>query len=210
MDIDKTAVGVRIANIRDRHNKTLEEFGKMIDGATKSNVSKWEKGDVLPNRRRLKRIAEIGDTSVSELLHGPFDIFAREYIERLTFDEDWITVFKFTDERRQEVISKALEQIFKKGLAKHFYDIGELEAVRKNIFDEMFNAARRIDTETDFNNLGLLNLIAWDISEMMKHLEEYRDNGVDSDVYEDIENIIEIANDSLNNLYAKYRERLKK
>nr|WP_321303435.1 helix-turn-helix transcriptional regulator [uncultured Trichococcus sp.] len=210
MDIDKKAVGIRIANIRDLQNKTLEEFGNMIDGATKSNVSKWEKGDVLPNRRRLKRIAEIGETSVSELLYGPFENFARNYIERLTYDKEWAEALRFTDEKRQIIIPKALEQVLKKGLAKHFYDFGEFDAVRKSLFDEMSKAAWRIDTETEFTNLGALNLISLDISEMMKHLEEYQDNGVDNDVYSDIEKIIENAHEDLSSLYEKYKDRLKK
>lgn len=210
MDIDKKAVGVRIANIRDRHNKTLEEFGNMIDGATKSNVSKWEKGDVLPNRRRLKRIAEIGETSVSELLYGPFDIFAQKYIERLTYDENWAKAFRITDESRKEIIIKTMEQVFKKGLAKHFYDIGEFSAVRKSLFDEMSKTAWRIDSETEFTNLGALNRISMDVSEMMKNLEEYHNNGVDSDVYSDIESVIEDTHENLTSLYEKYKDRLKK
>lgn len=75
MEIDKKFVGWRIASIRDKHNKTLEEFGKLIDGATKSNVSKWEKGDVLPNRKRLKMIADYDGITVNELLYSNFQDF---------------------------------------------------------------------------------------------------------------------------------------
>ena len=76
MEIDKRFVGYMIAGIRDKKNKTLEEFGKLIDGATKSNVSKWEKGEVLPNRKRLKMIADYGGITVNELLYGSFDMYA--------------------------------------------------------------------------------------------------------------------------------------
>lgn len=75
MEIDKKFVGWRIALIRDKHNKTLEEFGKLIDGATKSNVSKWEKGEVLPNRKRLKMIADYDGITVNELLYANFQDF---------------------------------------------------------------------------------------------------------------------------------------
>lgn len=76
MDIDKKYVGWRISSIRDKHNKTLEEFGKLIDGATKSNVSKWEKGEVLPNRKRLKLIADYEGITINELLYGDFNEFS--------------------------------------------------------------------------------------------------------------------------------------
>lgn len=66
----KHLIGKRISFIRDKHNKTLEEFGKIIDNATKSNVSKWEKGEVLPNRKRLKMIADFDGTTVEYLLTG--------------------------------------------------------------------------------------------------------------------------------------------
>ena len=56
----------------------LEEFGKLFS-AGKSNVSKWEKGQTLPNADRLKSIAKIGDTSVEYILHGTMD----EYIDGL-------------------------------------------------------------------------------------------------------------------------------
>ena len=79
MDKDqKIMVGWRISRIRDKHNKTLEEFGKLIDGATKSNVSKWEKGEVLPNRKRLKMIADYEGIHVNELLYGDLDSFASQ------------------------------------------------------------------------------------------------------------------------------------
>ena len=78
MEIDKRFVGIMIAAIRDKKNQTLEEFGKLIDGATKSNVSKWEKGEVLPNRKRLKMIADYGGINVNEMLYGPFDMYASE------------------------------------------------------------------------------------------------------------------------------------
>ena len=69
-ETQKRLVGKRISQIRDKHDITLEEFGKVIDNANKSNVSKWEKGEVLPNRKRLKMIAEFGDTTLEYLLTG--------------------------------------------------------------------------------------------------------------------------------------------
>lgn len=63
----KQIIGNRINKIRLEKGMTLEEFGKLF-GATKSNVSKWCKGQALPNPERMKQIAKIGDTTISELI----------------------------------------------------------------------------------------------------------------------------------------------
>lgn len=61
-------VGNRIKLIRKKRGETLEQFGNAIGGVLKSNVSKWERGQSLPNNERIKKIAELGDTKVHELL----------------------------------------------------------------------------------------------------------------------------------------------
>ena len=68
-DVDKKAVGRRIFEIRQNMNLTLEEFGKII-GASKSSISEWEKGTMLPNKSRLFKIATLGNMTVNELLYG--------------------------------------------------------------------------------------------------------------------------------------------
>lgn len=210
MDANNKEVGFRIKSIRQKLGKTTKEFGLLVDGASDSLVSRWERGVNFPNVKRLTLIAKLGEISVNELLYGSFDNFARDYIERLTYDDNWAKAFRITDEKRKEIILKTIEQVFKNGLAKHFYDIGEFSAVRKNLFDEMSKTAWRIDSETEFTNLGALNRISMDVSEMMKNLEEYHNNGVDSDVYTDIESVIEDTHENLISLYEKYKDRLKK
>ena len=62
-------VGNRIKNIRLSLGMTMEEFANEIDNKSKSGtVSNWETGKNLPNAKRLKKIAELGDTTVQELL----------------------------------------------------------------------------------------------------------------------------------------------
>ena len=61
-------VGNRIKLIRKKRGETLEQFGNAIGGVLKSNVSKRERGLSLPNNERIKIIAELGDTTVQELL----------------------------------------------------------------------------------------------------------------------------------------------
>ena len=62
-------VGNRIKDIRLSLGLTMEEFANEIDSKSKSGtVSNWETGKNLPNANRLKKIAELGDTTVQELL----------------------------------------------------------------------------------------------------------------------------------------------
>uniref|UniRef100_UPI00359F6B12 helix-turn-helix domain-containing protein n=1 Tax=Jeotgalibaca porci TaxID=1868793 RepID=UPI00359F6B12 len=67
----------RIKRIRVSRKETLEEFGnnisKIAEGnikTSKSNVSKWEKGLNKPNDIALKAIAELGNTTVNQLLNS--------------------------------------------------------------------------------------------------------------------------------------------
>nr|DAJ67319.1 MAG TPA: helix-turn-helix domain protein [Caudoviricetes sp.] len=67
--IDKKAVGARIRAIRENVGMTMVEFGEWLS-TTQSAVSNWERGENLPNKYRIKRIATIGKISVQDLLHG--------------------------------------------------------------------------------------------------------------------------------------------
>lgn len=53
----------------------MKEFGKLVDNAAQSLVSRWENGLTSPNSKRLKIIAALGSISVNELLYGDFQYF---------------------------------------------------------------------------------------------------------------------------------------
>lgn len=62
-------IGFRIKEIRQSHNKTMEEFGKIFNPpASKGVVSNWENDYNYPNDKRLIKIAKLGNVSVEELL----------------------------------------------------------------------------------------------------------------------------------------------
>lgn len=67
--IDKKAVGARIRAIRLDRGLTMVELGELLS-APQGAVSNWERGENLPNKHRLKKIAAIANISVQELLHG--------------------------------------------------------------------------------------------------------------------------------------------
>lgn len=63
------SLGERIKQIRLDRGETTREFAEHLT-ASKGTVSKWENGKYEPNRKRLKKIAKLGNTTVDELLHG--------------------------------------------------------------------------------------------------------------------------------------------
>ena len=90
LNVNKKNVGLRIRQIRNSLNLTLEEFGKIFSldansklNAGKSNVSTWERGDSLPNKQRLEIIAKKGNMTVNELLYGSIDEFLENNLETL-------------------------------------------------------------------------------------------------------------------------------
>lgn len=71
--MDRKKVGQRIRSIRLQMGQDQETFGSKNfkpKTVSKAAVSRWETGDTLPNSQRLKKIAELGDITVSELLNG--------------------------------------------------------------------------------------------------------------------------------------------
>ena len=68
-NIDKKAVGERIRFIRLNRGYTIQGFWDLF-GASRGNVQVWESGACLPNKRRLQKIAQMANISVTELLYG--------------------------------------------------------------------------------------------------------------------------------------------
>ncbi|EXJ24418.1 Transcriptional regulator, XRE family [Alkalibacterium sp. AK22] len=82
MEVNKKQLGKRIKDIRvNSCNSTMEEFGNLV-GAGKSNVSRWERGENIPNDLTLKKIAELGNISVEYLLYGD----VREYFYNVIYE----------------------------------------------------------------------------------------------------------------------------
>lgn len=83
-NIDKKAVGRRIKQLRISKGYTLEAFGKLFS-VSKSNVLKWEQGQSLPNKDRIRiyNISKIANLSVDELLYGDTEKDIQELYEQI-------------------------------------------------------------------------------------------------------------------------------
>ncbi len=67
MDNFKKIVAQNIINLRTSHEMTQAELGEKLNYSDKS-ISKWERGDALPDAFVLKHIADIFDVSVDYIL----------------------------------------------------------------------------------------------------------------------------------------------
>lgn len=83
MFVNKEAVGKRILQIRKKYDYSMQKFGEVIDNAPKGSVNSWEKGVNLPNEKRLKQIATLGNITLNELLYGSF----KEYVDMLIVEK---------------------------------------------------------------------------------------------------------------------------
>lgn len=102
MDIDKKALGQRIKDIRVKRKENMQQFADMIKNETdnastpgKSNVSRWERGENIPNDITLEAIAKLGGKTVDELLYGDKnEIIKRHIIEMgINNEHDLLDVF---------------------------------------------------------------------------------------------------------------------
>lgn len=81
---DNMNLGLKIKTIRNKLGLTLEEFGLLFDPpADKSNVSRWEKNKATPSSKRLKKIAELGNIPIEELLAPSLDQLIKEYLDEI-------------------------------------------------------------------------------------------------------------------------------
>ncbi|NMA65475.1 MAG: helix-turn-helix transcriptional regulator [Clostridiaceae bacterium] len=87
---DNKQMGNRIKKLRIRMGMTQEEFGELVDGSTKSIVSKWERGETSPNPMRKNILIHLGEqvgidlspnNEVEGLLEYAKAEFYRLYIE---------------------------------------------------------------------------------------------------------------------------------
>lgn len=76
MTDDLKHVGLRIKLIRQNLGLSTEKFANQFheQPPSKGTISKWENGHYLPNNERLKKIANLGNTTVEELLKLPNEI----------------------------------------------------------------------------------------------------------------------------------------
>ena len=126
-------VGNRIKDIRLSLGLTMEEFGKLFDEpAAQSIISRWEVGKSVPNANRLKKIAELGDTTVQELLK----------------EDDYINVGYAIKELRDSYRETQQQFADRIGISKSY--VSELESNKRSISVRTLNQiAEKLNMKLD-------------------------------------------------------------
>lgn len=110
-------IGERIKKIRVSKGLTMDEFGAIIDNTKQSLVSRWERGVNLPNKKRLKMIADFANISVDEIL------------------DDGVRVVSLSDEIMSAIINGDTNLILKKvgELTQQIDDLQqEIQSLKEN------------------------------------------------------------------------------
>ncbi|ELB16005.1 helix-turn-helix domain-containing protein, partial [Enterococcus faecium] len=78
---DPKKVGRKIRSIRKKLGLTMQEFGCEVSNSPRSTVSTWEHGGNLPNKAKLRKIADIANCSVEDLLFDEGFIFKQSKVK---------------------------------------------------------------------------------------------------------------------------------
>ena len=84
MSLDLNAIGYQIQSLRKLKGYTQNQLGDFV-GVSFQAVSKWERGETLPDIGTFVLIAEVLDTTIDNILHGGKK--KMDYKGRKTIDE---------------------------------------------------------------------------------------------------------------------------
>lgn len=166
-NIDLKQVGFRIKEIRQNLGLSMSAFATKIDNKAKSGtVSNWETGKNLPNNERLKKIADLGNTTIKELLYGD----ERYYLEPIIINiaknyYDW-DISNDVD---------MINHIFNR-LNYFSYDDDENSLIEKN--KETFD--RILLYPWEWNSEGIVHYSSIRIHELINELESIVYSNIDS------------------------------
>lgn len=126
MKPNKKRVGERIHQIRESKDMTMEQFGSLIESSPKSTVNNWEKGNTLPSKSKLEKIALIGSCSIGWLKYGSFEDYISDFIED-KFDKEKLS--------KDFIMSKLLPLVKQNGL--NYNDDLKILAILNNLLNDL-------------------------------------------------------------------------
>lgn len=100
-------VGERIKQIRLSLGESMEKFGERFN-TSKGTVNNWEKGRNLPNKENLKKIADLQNKSVSELLYGNYTDRILNELKNVTwfYDFENLDLYSLAEKVNDDIISR--------------------------------------------------------------------------------------------------------
>lgn len=158
MERNKKEVGNRIKMIRQSLGMTMAEFGALVDKkapASDSIVSRWEKGTSIPSSKRLKTIAELGNTTVAYLLRptdGEISMDIAVDVAKDIFYKKLSNKEKFRDETRQALEyfnNDSLDLILEQEISRYLKNPQVIESQK----------LRNLDNRSDFETYLIEGLL---------------------------------------------------
>jgi len=105
-DLMGSDTGKKIRRIRINLGYTMEEFGKALN-TSKGAVNNWEKGINLPNKSRLKKIAELGNTTVDELTN----YHSKEMVNQLKHENEVLRATNLKLSKEIDELNREIKEI---------------------------------------------------------------------------------------------------
>jgi len=204
MEVNVNQVGQRIKSIRLSLGDSMESFGKRLN-TSKASVNNWEKGVNLPNSERLKKIADLDNITVNELLYGGDYILLKNKILKAYYpngggeglkDSTWLETL--TDE--------ALESLTKQGLDHNIQNLAI--GIFKNETDDKFSLqAFPIESNADIIEHSIRML-----EKPIEHFNKYFDDNeeqldkakIDKELVKTIRNKVSSLTSEINDLKIIY------
>ncbi|WP_342610446.1 helix-turn-helix transcriptional regulator [Staphylococcus hsinchuensis] len=182
--MDKIGVGKRIKNIRLELGQSMTKFGETIDKnkSVKSGVvSNWENGKQLPNKKRLQKIAELGNVSVDYLLHGLDDKtlkVGKEFYNHLidmypNTTHDGKALRFFDVNKRNDLIIRGINAVFNDPLySEEVHTIDDIDGLF-NYCWPMLNIFVNEYEREHISNPNLIHSIRRKVLQILRDLEKY-------------------------------------
>ncbi|ASE35358.1 helix-turn-helix domain-containing protein [Mammaliicoccus sciuri] len=229
---DKKKIGKRIKEIRVKNGKTQEKFGEMFS-ASKGNVATWEKGLSLPNNERLKMISQYAGISVSELLYNNKDnieefeeeIF-KDMLKIYTDDTHIGKSLRFpNNDQKKELLRSGINRTLSVPMLKKKIDTPK-SILKEKIYYYITDDFLDFYVKNKKSNHNIITYLENDLNTLYSYLNEYnfydfnyqlngiiddvtlifdeRDSGVNTNLLNDLEKLIEDILNKLKNLKQIY------
>lgn len=209
-----TEVGKRIREVRMKLGYSMDEFAARIDGKAKSGtVSNWETGKNLPNNERLKRIAELANISVAELIGNSSNNLKNkviQYVEEIMNVE----IQEMQSQKYKELYDipfkrAAIEMLLEQCNFDNLTDIGIRREIKLRL-DEYLDKVVATKRYMPHSNSNAISLISDTLIKVMKEqLDDYFKIGKDR-IDRSYLKIEEINPDLSNVLYNEMHDILSK
>lgn len=216
--MDKKYLGERIKEMRLRMGLNQEDFGLIIGDATKSMVSKWERGESSPSSQRQKILIEIGDKLGVSLFNNdiPINDF-RMYVEREFYNiydeyiERQLREYRVLFERLLDGIEKESlkEEAVSYILSQNLDRTTLHKDIERKLYDFLHTKFNRLLREYPKNDNEVVEIILNKIQHIEKSLKSYYYNqdgnlysieGLNRDNYQRLKSILEFSKFQINNL----------